>query len=139
MRKLIICVIGLSLLITLVAGCGKNSEKMRPAKKKNPQGLAMQTPQVKEGEHGKSVMEITEDLKYPGMESYESSKYSFTTKDPPQTVSDWFESNLSGSNVIKKTGKHDGASKWTVTWKKYIIDIVSYDSGALIMYKLDMD
>ena len=139
MRKLVLFIIGISILTMLVAGCGSKSGKMNQARKKNPQGLAMQGPQINEGEGGRAIFEITEEMTYPGMEAYEGAKYEFITADAPEKVAEWFGEALKGSSTAKKTGKRGGNTKYTIKQNKFIINLIPYGgSGTLIRYKIDI-
>lgn len=139
MRKNIIYLTVCFMAIILVSGCGGKS-KMHQTKDRNPHGLANMHHQIDyETERGRAVIELTEDMKYPGIEPYEGAKYDFISGDPPQTVADWYSGALEGSRVKKQIGKQGGASKWVIKQDKLIIDIMPYGgSGSLIRYKLDL-
>ncbi|MBU1024002.1 hypothetical protein KKB99_06935, partial [bacterium] len=103
------------IVIASVSGCG-DKNAMRQTKDKNPQGLANMHHQVDyANQKGKSALDITEDMKYPGIQPYENAKYEFISGDSPQTVADWYKEHLKGSDVKKLTGKQSGQSKWIIT------------------------
>lgn len=137
MRKISIII---TLLILLVAFSGCNKEKiMHESKIKNEQGLPKMVHQIDKDARGRDIIDITEDMKYPGMTPYQGAKYEFTSGDSPQAVAEWFVANLDGATMKKNQAQAEENSKWIINYKKNIIDIVYYSSsGSLIRYKYDL-
>ncbi len=126
------------ILLTAFSGCNKDV-KMHQSKIKNEQGLPKMVHQVDETARGRSIIDITEDMKYPGMTPYQGAKYEYLSGDSPQDVADWFVANLDGATMKKNQASAEDNSKWIIKYKKNIIDIVYYSgSGALIRYKYDL-
>ena len=128
MKKLIYILIAV-LVITSFCSCGKKDEEMHKAKS-NPQGLAMPQEQIDKDTRGKDMINLTDEIRYPGMVSYQNAKYEFISEDSPQKVTEWFMANLKGASDNKRD------VDWTVRYQNVIIDIIPYGSdGTLLRYK----
>jgi hypothetical protein len=138
MKTLNAVLIFLFVVAIICSGCSKR-DGMHTSKKVNPQGLPIQGPQIGDDETGKPVITITPELTYPGMVSYEGQTYEFLSKDDPQKVADWYQANLAGSTMQKKTFDVETDSIWTVNYKKIIIKI-SYINGneSMIKFKTEV-
>lgn len=138
MRKLAI-IICLFIFVVAFSGCSKG-QKMHQSKIKNEQGLPKLVHQIDEHARGKAIMDITEDIQYPGMLQYQDAEYDFTSGDAPETVVNWFTANLNGATMKKYQGQQEKDSQWIVKYKKFIIDVFYYSgSGTLIRYKYDIE
>ncbi len=69
--------------------------------KTNPQGLALPQEQMDKDTRGKDIINLTDEIRYPGMVSYQNAKYEFTSEDSPQKVAEWFMANLKGASDNK--------------------------------------
>ena len=133
MKNLIYILIAV-MIVTLAIGCSKKSKKMFGAQK-NEHGLAMPQRQIDKEIRGKDIINITDAMKYPGMEQYSNAKYDYTSEDPPEKVAEWFLANLKGS-TDRKQG--DG-SELIIIYKETIINIIPYgDGGSLLRYKANI-
>lgn len=128
MKKLIYILIAV-MVITSFCSCGNKGAKMHKAKT-NPQGLALPQEQMDKDTRGKDIINLTDEIRYPGMVSYQNAKYEFTSDDSPQKVAEWFMANLKGASDNKN------GDEWVVNYKNVIINIVPYaNDGSLIRYK----
>jgi len=95
-------------------------------------------PPVKDGP--KPMIDLT-GIIYPGSAPFEGAKYDYLTSDPPEKVADWFKQTLPEATVEQKTSSAPSDSKWIVTYKNYIIDIVVGPGGteSLIRYKYNLE
>ena len=122
------------MLLSLVFGCGKDKKKMGSAPR-NEHGLALPQTQIDSSIKGKDTITISEEMRYPGMVQYDNAKYEFTSEDTPETIGEWFLSNLKGSF---KNNKGDG-SEWIIIYNDVIINIVPFGSGgSLLRYKTNI-
>jgi len=89
---------------------------------------------------GQPIINLTPDLIYPGSTLYEGSIYSYVAPDSPEKVAKWFEDNLKGSTVERRSASIPTDTKWIVTYKDLIIDIVygPNQTDTLIRYKKDL-
>ena len=138
MRKIYVYLIVSFIIASVLSGCGGKRTMFEP-KKKNAQGLAIMDHPDITSQSGTSLMDITEDIKYPGIKPYEGSSFEFISGDSPQKVAEWYNGKFEGSTIAKRTGKRSGNTKWLITQDRWIIDIIPYGgSGSLIRYKWDL-
>jgi hypothetical protein len=82
------------------------------------------------------------DIIYPGSAPFEGAKYDYLAPDPPEKVAKWFEDTLrlKGAVVERRTASQPLDTKWVVTYKDLIIDIVygPNQTDTLIRYKKDI-
>lgn len=122
----------------ICSGCS-GGDGMHKSKKLNAQGLPDQVPQIDPTQRGKQVINITPELTYPGMLSYEGGTYEFVSKDNPQKVADWYQANLAGCTMQKTSTDVETDAFWTVNYKKIIIRIYYINgSESIIKFKTEV-
>jgi hypothetical protein len=131
-NTILLCIFVLTLF---VSGCG-GKQMMHQSKILNDQKLPKMVPQIDENARGKKVIDITEEISYPGMKSYEGALYEFLSTDPPDKVAQYFADKLAGSKMEKATLDPEEDSFWTITFKDLIIRLYYYNGNqTIIKYK----